>query len=168
MENTNQDEIRESRIVIRTERLTVRTASDGEMRKLIAEEPDEGLKAAYGEMLALSEAHPDRRQWYTAWLIELPTGERVGDLCFKGLSEDGVTEIGYGLLPEFRGRGYASEAVKAAVRWAAEQDGVRTIEAETDPENLASQSVLARVGFVPTGTNGEEGPRFVYCGLPKR
>ena len=168
MENTIPDEINESGIAIRTERLTIRTASDGEMHKLIAEEPDEGLKAAYGEMLALSEANPDRRQWYAAWLIELPTGERVGDLCFKGLSAEGVTEIGYGLLPEFRGRGYASEAVKDAVRWAAEQDGVRTIIAETDPGNLASQRVLAKAGFVPTGKSGEEGPRFVYCGLPER
>ena len=35
------------------------------------------------------------------------------------------------------------------------------VEAETDPENTASQSVLRRCGFVMTGDFGEEGPRFV-------
>jgi ABC-type glutathione transport system ATPase component len=33
---------------------------------------------------------------------------RIGDLCFKGLREDGITEIGYGILEEHRGQGYAT------------------------------------------------------------
>ena len=34
------------------------------------------------------------------------------------------------------------------------------LEAETDAENAASQSVLEKCGFRPNGTFGEEGPRF--------
>ena len=150
-----------------TERLTLRPASDEEMRALIDAEPDEGLKAAYGEMLAACLAHPAQRQWYAAWFLELPNGTRVGDLCFKGLSEEGTVELGYGLLPEFWGHGYATEAVCAVTRWAAKQPGVLRVEAETDPENLASQNVLKKAGFVPTGTVGEEGPRFVWKGEPR-
>ena len=89
----------------------------------------------------------------------------MGDLCFKGLSADGVTEIGYGLLEEHWGKGYATEAVKAAVDWAASQQGVKTIEAETEEWNTASKRVLEKAGFVPTGKNGEEGPRFVWQGV---
>ena len=150
-----------------TERLTVRVASDEEMRALIEAEPVEELKAAYGEMLAACLAHPAQRQWYAAWFISLPNGKRVGDLCFKGLSEEGAVEIGYGLLPEFWGHGYATEAVCAVTRWAAKQPGVLRVEAETDPENTASQNVLKKAGFVPTGTVGEEGPRFVWKGEPR-
>ena len=40
-------------------------------------------------------------------------------------------------------------------------DGVTAVEAETDTGNAASQAVLRWVGFVPTGTMGEEGPRFI-------
>ena len=147
--------------MIRTERLNIRLASDEEMRALIAEEPDEEMKKAYGEMLALSLADPGLRQWAAVWFIESKNGERIGDLCFKGLSPDGIAEIGYGLLPAFWGKGYASEAVSAVVGWALSQPGVTRIEAETDPDNAASQRVLEKAGFLPTGTVGEEGPLFV-------
>ena len=147
-----------------TERLNIRIASDDEMRELISEQTDEGLKAAYGEMLAGCIAHPAQRQWYAVWLICLPGGERIGEMCFKGLSPEGTAEIGYGLSPEFRGKGYAAEAVTAAVKWAAQQPGVTAVEAETDDGNTASQRVLEKAGFVPAGVRGEEGPRFIYRG----
>lgn len=35
------------------------------------------------------------------------------------------------------------------------------VEAETAPDNKASQRILEKCGFVPDGTMGEEGPRFV-------
>ncbi len=146
--------------MIYTERLIIRPASDGEMRALISEQTDEELIEAYGEMLAACEAYPDKRLWYAAWFIELTTGERAGDLCFKGLSPDGAVEIGYGLLPEHWGKGYATEAVRAVTEWALAQPGVKTVEAETEPGNAASQRVLAKAGFLPTGAMGEEGPRF--------
>lgn len=155
---------------IRTERLRIRLASDDEMRTLISEETDGDLKAAYGEMLAGCETEPNLRQWFAAWFLELPDGVRIGDLCFKGLGADGMVEIGYGLLPEFFGQGYATEAVAAMTQWASQQSGVSRIEAETEPGNTASQRVLEKAGFVPTGKTGEEGPRFVrnpllsHCG----
>ena len=148
--------------MIRTKRLNVRMASDEEMRAMIASERDPELQKAYGEMLSLAVAHPESRPWYIAWVAELPTGERVGDLCFKGLQPDGSLEVGYGILPEHQGRGYATEAVTALIGWAAGQPGVRRIEAETEPDNAASRRVLEKIGFVPTGETGEEGPRFVW------
>ena len=94
------------------------------------------------------------------------SGDWVGDLCFKGLPENGQPEIGYGLLPEYEHQGYATEAVRAACRWAFEQPGVTAVEAETAPDHAASQAVLHRVGFVPTGTMGAEGPRFILRQKP--
>lgn len=148
--------------MIKTKRLTIRIASDDEMRDLIKNETDEEMKEAYGEMLESCIANPDLREWYAAWLVFLPDGERVGDLCFKGLSSDGVVEIGYGFIPEHWGKGYATEAVGAMTEWALKQPGVKFVEAETDENNIASQKVLKKCGFVPTGKNGEEGPRFVW------
>lgn len=150
--------------MIDTERLSIRIATDAEMRALIAAEPTDEMKAAYGEMLDGALTHPDRRQWYAVWFICLKGGERIGDLCFKGVSAEGSTEIGYGILPEFRGRGYATEAVNAAVKWALNQPGIVTVEAETDAGNIASQQVLEKAGFRATGQMGEEGPRFVCRG----
>ena len=88
----------------------------------------------------------------------------AGDFCFKGLGDDGVVEIGYGLKEEYRHHGYMTEAVKAITEWALSQESVNQVEAETDVENIASQKVLFRSGFVSNGKDGEEGPRFVYGG----
>ena len=145
---------------IQTERLIIRLSSAREMTKLIEAESDPELKTAYREMLQGCLEHPAQWEWYGIWTIEREDGLRVGDLCFKGLPPDGGVEIGYGILAEHRGRGYAAEAVEAAVKWALEQHGVSRVEAETAPDNGASQRVLEKCGFCPTGINGEEGPRF--------
>ena len=86
--------------------------------------------------------------------------EIIGDLCFKGITNDGVVEIGYGIQPLYEGKGYTTEAVNALVHWAVSQPSVTRVEAETEPENIASQKVIANVGFVPNGEIGQEGPRF--------
>ena len=105
----------------------------------------------------------DRREEtcrYVIWMIEKTDGTQIGDFCFKGLREDGIAEIGYGILEAYQGQGYATEAVQAACRWAFLHPDVRSLEAETDAENAASQRVLQKCGFRPNGTFGEEGPRF--------
>ena len=147
---------------IETERLWLYPIGDEAMRRLIGQETDADLKQAYTEMLQGCLDHPEDRVWYAVWYLELKDrpGTVAGDLSFKGLA-DGTAEIGYGLREGFCGRGYMTEAVNAVVEWALRQDGVTRVEAETDPDNRASQKVLERAGFVPTGTVGEEGPRFV-------
>lgn len=146
--------------MITTERLTIYPASREQMAACIAAEKDPELQKAYKEMLAGCLTHPDQWAWYAMWMIELRDGERIGDLCFKGLGPDGAVEIGYGILEACQGQGYAAEAVDAAVQWALRQPGVSRVEAETELDNRPSQRVLAKCGFRPTGTMGEEGPRF--------
>ena len=147
--------------MIETERLKLYPATREQMEAVIAAEPDEGLKAAYAEMLAGCLKHPDQWAWYAMWRIERKDGTPVGDLCFKGLSPNGIAEIGYGITEAHQRQGYASEAVNAAVAWAFQTLELRTVEAETAPENAASQRVLEKCGFTANGETGEEGPRFV-------
>ncbi len=104
--------------------------------------------------------HPDQWDWYAMWMIEKKDGTHIGDLCFKGLEPNGTAEIGYGILEEYQGQGYATEAVRGALNWAFDHPGVTAIEAETEPENKASQRVLEKCGFLPNGVFGKEGPRF--------
>ena len=154
--------------MIETERLRLSPASRDEMERLVREEAEPEMKAAYREMLEGGITHPGQWEWYAAWLIRRKDGKTVGDLCFKGRGADGAVEIGYGILPEQQGCGYATEAVAAAVRWAAEQPGVLRVEAETEPGNRASQRVLEKCGFLPSGELGSEGPRFLWGGGTSR
>lgn len=147
--------------MIKTGRLQIYPASRSQMEAAIEAESDEEMKKAYHEMLDGCLQHPGQWDWYAMWMIELHDGTHIGDLCFKGLIPDSNPEIGYGILPEYQGQGYASEAVQAAVIWAFQDPVVSAVEAETDPENTASQRVLQKCGFTPTGIIGEEGPRFL-------
>lgn len=150
-----------NRIELETERLRLYIASRVEMEQIIARQTDEELRKAYQEMLDGYLAHPEQGEWYAIWMVTRRDGVQVGDLCFKGLNEDGSVEIGYGINDEFQGQGYATEAVIAVVDWALKQNGVSRVEAETEPNNAVSQRVLAKCGFVPNGLIGEEGPRYV-------
>jgi len=88
--------------------------------------------------------------------------DRVGDLCFKGLKSGGQVEIGYGLIDTYWNKGYATEAVGVIVKWALNQPGVKYVEAEAEPDNIASIRVLEKNNFVLTGEMGEEGPKYIF------
>lgn len=150
--------------MIETARLCIYPASTDEMRAYIENTADADLKKAYGEMLAGCKNHPEQYLWYAMWMIETKDGAHTGDLCFKGLGDDGSVEIGYGIDEEYRGRGYATEAAGAMVKWALSQPGISRVEAEAEEANAPSRRVLEKCGFVPTGKVGEEGPRFEVRG----
>jgi RimJ/RimL family protein N-acetyltransferase len=59
--------------------------------------------------------------------------------------------IGYSLGRDFRGAGFTTRAVRLITSWGFDQVGLVRIVAGTAPENLASQRVLERVGFVREG-----------------
>ena len=149
------------KMILETRRLRIRIASQEEMTEFIEKETDDVLKTAYQEMLQGCMEHPEQWEWYAIWMIESKDGEHIGDLSFKGLGPDGAVEIGYGISEAYQCNGFAAEAVDAAVKWALRQPGIRCVEAETDPDNRASQRVLEKCGFLPTGVIGEEGPRFI-------
>jgi len=146
--------------MIETNHLKIYPASKERMEAFIAVQSDDVLKAAYTEMLNGALTHPKQWEWYAIWIIERKDGTHIGDLCFKGLSGDGVTEIGYGISEDHQGCGYATEAVSALVDWALHQPGVTCVTAETEENNIASQRVLKKSGFIPTGEIGEEGQLF--------
>ena len=147
---------------IKTERLTLRPMSDGAIEALIERVDDDKLRAAYGEMLDGCRRDPENRIWYAPWeMVRNDGGESIGDVDFKGPAKNHAVEIGYGVQPDHEGHGYTTEAVQAMIKWAFSQKDVVFVEAETAPDNKASQRILEKCGFVPDGTMGEEGPRFV-------
>ena len=84
----------------------------------------------------------------------------VGSVGFFGPPEtaaDGVpeAEIGYGLVEDARGRGFATEAVSALVA-AAEAEGAR-VRASVLPDNQPSIRVLAKCGFTELRGSNEDG-----------
>jgi len=97
-------------------------------------------------------ADPDHRDWCGRLMIRRSDGAVVGRCGFHGSPwAVGRTEIGYTVLPAYRGQGLATEAAAALVAWAWEQ-GERTVFATVAPANLASLAVVRKLGFVETGS----------------
>jgi [ribosomal protein S5]-alanine N-acetyltransferase len=87
-------------------------------------------------------------------VVERATGEVVGGAGFFGPPREGVVEIGYGIVPSRRGRGYATEAVQALLRLAAGQPGVVEVMAHAEADNAASVRVLEKSGLTYQGREG--------------
>jgi RimJ/RimL family protein N-acetyltransferase len=73
-------------------------------------------------------------------------GECLGVVTVE-LRDAGRAEVGYWLLPEGRGRGRATRALRLVSRWALSQPSIVRLELSTAPENTASQRVAERSGF---------------------
>jgi RimJ/RimL family protein N-acetyltransferase len=63
------------------------------------------------------------------------------------VDSDATGAVGYWLLPEARGRGFATRAVRLICAWAFRAIGLPELRLLTEPENLASQRVAERAGF---------------------
>jgi ribosomal-protein-alanine N-acetyltransferase len=84
--------------------------------------------------------------------VDRTNGSVIGGCAFKGPPDpDGVVEIAYGVNPDSRGRGYATEVARALVDFAFASGLVRLVRAHTQPGNSASTRVLAKCGFERVG-----------------
>ena len=71
----------------------------------------------------------------------------VGEIGLHGAPIDGKAEVGYSVVPAWRGRGIATEGVRGLVNWAFENLAMTRLAASTEPSNEASQRVLLKAGF---------------------
>ena len=95
-----------------------------------------------------AEAGVDRGP-FGCYRVDDPDGVAIGTIGFYGPpDEDGQVTIGYGLVPDARGSGYASEAVGSFVELCRSHPEVRAMLADTESGNVASQRVLEKNGFV--------------------
>src|SRR5258708_7856811 len=103
------------------------------------------------------------------WLIHVQEGYHTGNALQLGIERNADhiligtctlyqfhvasrrAEIGYALGRPYWGSGYMQEALQALLRYAFQTLNLNRLEADIDPRNLASASVLERLGFVKEG-----------------
>lgn len=71
----------------------------------------------------------------------------IGDVGFMGGPKQGKAEIGYSIVPEYRNRGYATEAALYLIHWSLQQREIRLVTAQCLNDNLGSIKVLEKVGM---------------------
>ena len=92
--------------------------------------------------------HPEEYPVAVDYLIIIKDIKTViGTIYFKSLPVDGVSEIGYGMSPQYEGNGYMSEALETMLKYGKENN-IKTVIADTMIDNVKSQKVLLRNGFI--------------------
>lgn len=117
------------------------------------------VERAFSASLEAIRLDPETRLWGDRLMITREGEPRlvVGSIIFHGRPDEaGVAEIGYGVEETWQGKGFASEATRAAVDWALAQACVRVVTATTPPWHAASIRVLERSGLVRVGTEEHE------------
>ena len=107
-------------------------------------------RLAQGVELASPETEPTR--------LIIHTTDRVliGETGFHGPPDgSGTVEVGYSIVPDYRGRGFAFEATRALIDRVFERPGVRRVIATCLDDNHASIRVLEKLGMRRTGSAGE-------------
>ncbi|HTB07239.1 MAG TPA: GNAT family N-acetyltransferase [Bacteroidia bacterium] len=84
------------------------------------------------------------------WAITLKNEKKlIGTICLWSFSlEKNSAEIGYELLPDFQGKGFMHEAIKAVVEYGFKTMKLDAIDAFTHPRNIKSIKIAERNGFV--------------------
>ncbi|MBI1351409.1 MAG: GNAT family N-acetyltransferase [Actinomycetales bacterium] len=89
----------------------------------------------------------------------------VGSCGFHMLpDDDGMIEIGLGVVEAYRGRGLAQEMLHGMWRWVIDQPGVRTLRYTVSPDNAPSQAIIRKLGFAYCGQQQDEvdGPEDIF------
>jgi RimJ/RimL family protein N-acetyltransferase len=75
-----------------------------------------------------------------------------------------MMEIGLGIEEDFRGKGYAKEALLGMWRWVSTFPEVKTLRYTVSPDNLPSIAVINHFGFTYMGQQMDEldGPENIY------
>ena len=90
-------------------------------------------------------------------VIEKLTHTIIGTFSFLFLSGEADFHMGYALLPEAWGKGYATELVGKGIDYFFQKTTHPTIYAITESENKASRKVLLKSGFQINGLREEYG-----------
>lgn len=91
-----------------------------------------------------------RSEWY------LGITDKADDVIvgFVRLAREGVdaAQLGYALIPEVQGRGYASDAIRTIITAGLQHWDLHRIAALIGPDNVRSIQLVKRLGFTYEGT----------------
>ncbi len=116
------------------------------------------------ESIACFEAHG-----FGQWVVLPRRGETLIGFCgFRFFGERQEVEILYGISPAYWGRGLATEAAGAMLRFGFEEYGFDRVYAGADPPNAASFRVMENLGMKFVGRRHVDGLEAIYFMLTQK
>ena len=101
---------------------------------------------------------------YGRWAVHTkPTPEFIGWCGLKFIPKENEIDLGYRFLKKAWGKGYATEAAYACIKYGFEKLNLRRIVGKAMPDNIASLNVLKKCGMKYIGKEIADGhPAKIY------
>ncbi len=131
---------------------------------------DVAVERFLGRRVAQLREEPNVQRWLARAIVRKEGGRlMIGNVGFHGqpgvnaAGNERALEIGYGVQPEHRRQGYATEAVEGLIGWA-RTHGIGHFVASVSPDNEPSLAIIRKLGFVRTGQHidPEDGLEHVF------
>ncbi|KGL63041.1 GNAT family N-acetyltransferase [Polaribacter sp. Hel1_85] len=153
--------------VLKTERLILRQAnfddvevifelrSSEEINKFVHTKRVKNHEEAKDFVMLCNELYKEKKRIF--WLIEFKN-EVIGSIVLHKISlENNYSEIGYKLKPNYHQKGFMSEAIQEIINFGFTNLQLKTIEAFTHKNNIASIALLEKHNFVFQPERKDEG-----------
>ncbi|MBS0423814.1 MAG: GNAT family N-acetyltransferase [Proteobacteria bacterium] len=160
--NNSDSNSKQSNSILETQRLILRPLQAEDFEALCVLDSDPDVRSYFPEgVLNSEEVRTELARYIRAWhtngfglfaAIEKQNNQFIGRCGFAKLSS-GEVEFGYLFLPTYWGKGYATEASQALLKWATKHMPVDHITGFAPANHLASIRVLEKCGmkFVKMG-----------------
>lgn len=123
-------------------------AADLENTKYMINLPNETLEDTKGFILYAEEEWKKSNPGFFEYAI-LMDGKHIGAISLYPEKDDPVTaELGWTVNKKYWRQGICTEAAKALVQYARERYGINRFIAHCDAENLASSTVMEKIGMI--------------------
>jgi len=144
--------------MIETSRLILRQFTSGDLDAFASMNADADVMRYIGDGKPQTSAqtqmrlnaildHWDQHRFGLCAVVEKATREFAGFCGLQFLDNTSEIEIGYRLAKRFWGAGLATEAARASLKHGFEEFGLDRIVAVVQPENVASQWVIQKIGL---------------------
>ncbi|MCP1300004.1 GNAT family N-acetyltransferase [Chryseobacterium sp. S0630] len=159
-------------MVLETERLILRKLEETDFERMFLMDSDPEVMKYLGEPVATKEESKEvikmiQKQYEENGVgrlavIEKESGLLIGWCGLKLLTSPingyvNTLDLGYRFIPEFWGKGYATEAAERILEYGFNELNTNAIYAYADSENAGSKYILGKLGFEKTGEFDEDG-----------
>jgi len=119
--------------------------TDPQVMYYVADMPqEEEIRAAFTSRLPLWS--PQSPHWLCLVVSDRTSGKRLGVTGYIH-RDSGCAEVGFLFAPDAQGQGYGTESLQAVCDYAFHEGGIKRLIATVTAGNLASRSLLEKVGF---------------------
>lgn len=164
--------------IFQTERLVVRSYTEADGEHFFALNGNEEVvryirpvsdREQSDTFLARVLADADAQPLYGRWAVEDKVlGDYIGTFAVIPVEGTERMQLGFALLPQNWGKGYATELTSAGLNYIFSHTPINVIYAYAEKPNVNSQKVLRKCGFVQSGEHKEEEKDIVEFSLDRQ